>query len=109
MQRGAMPVAVAPGPNDAAVTQNWPQRDYRLNLRPARARRLSKAGRHWAPITRQRATREERHSGRTWPTYCNKAKCLPPGIDGMVRTVACSDRRCKWENEFLNRPFFEGL
>ena len=56
----------------SAVTQNWPQRDFRLNLRPARARRLSEAGRHWAPIARQRATRKERHSGLTWPTYCNK-------------------------------------
>ena len=53
---------------------NCPQRIYRLNLRPARARRLSKAGRHWAPIARQRATRKERHSGRTWPTYCNKPR-----------------------------------
>jgi hypothetical protein len=50
---------------------------YRLNLRPARARRLSKAGRHWAPIARQRATRKERHSGLAWPAYCNKPESLP--------------------------------
>jgi hypothetical protein len=87
-QYGAMPVAVAPGRNDAAATPNLPQSDVRLNLRPGRARRLSEAGRHWAPITRQRATREERQSGRTWPTYCNKPKRAPPVMDSMLRTVA---------------------
>jgi hypothetical protein len=65
-------VGIAPRPDDAAAMQYSPQRSYRLNLRPAKARRLSKAGRHWAPITRQRATRKARQSGRTWPTYCRK-------------------------------------
>ena len=75
---GAMPGGLAPGRNDAAATHNRPQRTFRLNLRPARARRLSEAGRHSAPITRQRATRKERHSGLTWPTYCNKANRRRP-------------------------------
>src|SRR6185437_13185581 len=74
---------------------NCPQLVYRLNLRPVRARRLSKVGRHWAPMIWQRATRMERHSGRTWPTYCNKPNWVPPYIDGLVRTVACSDRAVK--------------
>ena len=80
---------------------------FRLNLRPGRARRLSKAGRHWAPITRQRATRKERHSGLTWPTYCNKPNWAPPVIDGLVRTVAYGDRRCKAENGFSSDVFLE--
>ena len=93
MPHDAIHVAVAPDPNDAAAMRNLPQRDYRLNLRPARARRLSKAGRHWAPITRQRATRKARQSGRTWPTYCRKpnrrrastAWCaLSPGATAVV-------------------------
>ena len=92
---------IAPGADDAAAMHNLPQRDYRLNLRPARARRLSEAGRHWAPIARQRATREERHSGRTWPTYCNKPNWAPPVMDGMVRTVAHGDRAVKPKNVFL--------
>jgi len=69
---GAMPGGLAPGVKAAAATHYRPQRSFRLNLRPGRARRLSEAGRHWAPIARQRATREERHSGRTGPTYCKK-------------------------------------
>jgi len=72
LRHGAMPVAIAPGPDDAAAMHNLPQRTFRLDLRPGRARRLSEAGRHWAPITRQRATRKERHSGLAWPAYCNK-------------------------------------
>ena len=82
---------------------NCPQRVYRLNLRPVRARRLSKAGRHWAPMTWQRATRKERHSGRTWPTYCNKpnsgaarhrrhgAHCRPGDAAVKPKTVSRSD------------------
>ena len=69
---GAMPGGLAPGGKAAAATHNMPQRTFRLDLRPARARRLSKAGRHWAPMARQRATRKARHSGLAWPTYCNK-------------------------------------
>ena len=69
---GAMPGGLALGVKAAAATHNLPQRIFRLNLRPGRARRLSEAGRHWAPIARQRATRKERHSGLAWPTYCNK-------------------------------------
>ena len=80
---------------------NCPQRVYRLNLRPVRGRRLSEAGRHWAPIARQRATRKERHSGRTWPTYCNEPNWAPPVIGGLVRAVARGDSRCKAENVFL--------
>ena len=57
-------------------------------------------------MTRQRATRKERHSGRTWPTYCNKPNWAPPVIDGLVRTVARGDRRCKAENVFSMRTFF---
>jgi len=82
---------------------------YRLNLRPGRARRLSKAGRHWAPIARQRATRKERHSGRTGPTYCNKPNSEPPVIDGMERTVARGDSRCKAENVFSCGRFSQRL
>ena len=70
--RGAMPGGLAPPCKAAAATHNLPQRTFRLNLRPAKAYRLSEAGRRSAPIARQRATREERHSSRTWPTYCNK-------------------------------------
>jgi hypothetical protein len=70
----AVPGASAPRPDDPAAMHNLPQRDLRLNLRPGGARRLSEAGRHWAPIARQRATREERQSGLTWPTYCDKSK-----------------------------------
>jgi hypothetical protein len=33
--------------------------------------------RHWVPIVRQSATREEHHSGRMWPTNCNKPKWAP--------------------------------
>ena len=100
-------IAIAPGPDDAAAMHDLPQRDFRLNLRPGRARRLSKAGRHWAPITRQRATREERHSGRTWPTYCDKPRWAPPVMDGMGRTVAHGGRRRPAENEYLRLGFFE--
>jgi len=95
----AVPGAVARRPDDPAAMHNLPQRDFRLNLRPGGARRLSEAGRHWAPITRQRATREERQSGLAWPTYCNKPRGAPPDSDGMVRTVALGDGRCPPENE----------
>jgi hypothetical protein len=94
----AVPVAVAASPNDVAAVHNLPQRTFRLNLRPGRAHRLSEAGRHWAPIARQRATREERQSGLAWPTYCNKPKRAPPIMDGMGRTVALGDGRCPPEN-----------
>ena len=104
---GAVPGAIAPGSDDAAAMHILPQRDFRLNLRPGGARRLSKAGRHWAPITRQRATREVRHSGRTWPTYCNKPRWAPSVTDGMVRTVAQGDRRRTAENQHLHRRFFQ--
>ena len=86
--RRIKPGAIAPGSDEAAATNNRPQRIFRLNLRPGRARRLSEAGRHWAPIARQRATRKERHSGRTWPTYCNKPNSEAPVIGSLVRTVA---------------------
>ena len=39
---------------------------------------VSEAGRHWAPIARQRATVKARHSGLAWPTYCNKPKGRRP-------------------------------
>ena len=84
--------------SDVAAMHNLPQRTFRLNLRPGRAHRLSEAGRHWAPIARQRATREERQSGLAWPTYCNKPKRAPPIMDGMGRTVALGDGRCPPEN-----------
>jgi hypothetical protein len=68
-----------------------PQRDFRLNRRPGRARRLPEAGRHWAPIARQRATREERHSGRTWPTYCKEPNgCRPSGTACCVLSSAAT-------------------
>ena len=77
-RHGAISAALAPRQNNAAATQSRPQRSFRLNLRPGVARRLSEAGRHWAPIARQRATREERQSGRTGPTYCkNTNGCRP--------------------------------
>jgi hypothetical protein len=69
---GALPGRLVPGGRAAAATHNLPQRIFRLDLRPGRARRLSEAGRHWAPIARQRATRKARPSGLAWPTYCNK-------------------------------------
>ena len=106
LRHGAMPVAIAPRPDDVAATHNLPQRTTRLNLRPGRARRLSEAGRHWAPIARQRATREARHSGRTGPAYCNKPKWAPPVMDGMGRTVAPGDGRCTPEDEYLHLRFF---
>ncbi len=84
--RRAVPIAASP--NDVAAMHNLPLRSARLNLRPGRARRLSEAGRHWAPIARQRATREERHSGRTGPAYCYKPREAPSDLDGMGRTVA---------------------
>ena len=102
---GAMPGGLAPGVKAAAATHNLPQRIFRLNLRPWRARRLSGAGRHWAPIARQRATREERHSGLAWPAYFNKPKGAPPVMDGVGRTVAQSCRRRPPENEYLHRRF----
>ena len=64
--------------------------------------------RHSAPIARQRATRKARHSGLTWPTYCNKPKGAPPFMDGMGRTVARGGRRCIAEKEYLRLGFFEG-
>ena len=79
--------------------------DFRLNLKPRRARRLSEAGRHWAPIARQKATRKERQAGRMWPTYCYKSRSAPPGIDGLVHTVAWRDSRCKREDEFRTQHF----
>ena len=101
------PGAIAPGSDEAAATNHRPQRIFRRNLRPRRARRLSEAGRHWAPIARQRATRKARHSGLAWPTYCNKPKWAPPVMDGMGRTVAHGKRRCTAENQHLNLRFFE--
>ena len=86
--RGAMPGGLAPGGKAAATMHHPSQRNFRLDLRPGRACRFSEAGRHWAPITRQRATREVRHAGLAWPTYCNKPKRAPPVMDGMGRTVA---------------------
>jgi len=103
---GAMPGGLAPGGKAAAATHHLPQRTFRLDLRPARARRLSEAGRHWAPIARQRATRKARHSGLAWPTYCDKPKRAPSVMDGMVRTVAHGDRRCTPENQHLHLRFF---
>jgi hypothetical protein len=94
--------AIAIAPERTMLRQcKLPAAFYRLNLRPGRARRLSKAGRHWAPMTWQRATRKERPSGRTGPTYCNKPNSEPPVIDGMERTVARGDSRRKAENVFL--------
>jgi hypothetical protein len=81
----------------------------RLNLRPAWARRLSKAGRHSAPIARQRATRKARHSGLTWPTYCNKPKGAPPFMDGMGRTAPDGGSRCPPKKDQLGLRFFEWL
>ena len=103
---GAMPGGLAPGGKAAAATHHLPQRIFRLDLRPRRARRLSKAGRHWAPIARQRATRKARHSGLAWPTYCNKPKRAPPVMDGMGRTLAHGGRRRPPENEYLRLGFF---
>jgi hypothetical protein len=105
----AVPVAVAASLNDVAAIHNLPQRTFRLNLRPGRAHRLSEAGRHWAPTTRQRATREERQSGLAWPTYCNKPRGAPPDLDGIGRTVALGDRRCIAENQHLYLRVFERL
>ena len=85
---GAMPGGLAPGGKAAAATHHPSQRIFRLDLRPGRARRLPEAGRHWAPMARQRATRKARHSGLAWPTYCNKSKGAPPVMGGMGRTVA---------------------
>ena len=82
---------------------------YRLNLRPGRARRLSKAGRHWAPIARQRATRKERHSGLAWPTYCNKPNLEPPFIDGVKRTIAGGEHAVKPKTVSRADVFLEGL
>ena len=89
------------------LRRNLSQHDYRLNLRPGKARRLSKAGRHWAPIARQRATRKARHSGLAWPTYCNKPKGAPPVMDGMGRTLAHGGRRRPPEKEHLCLGFFQ--
>ena len=89
------------------LRRNLSQHDYRLNLRPARVRRLSKVGRHWAPMTRQRATRKARHSGLAWPTYCDKPRRAPPVMDDMLRTVAPGDRRCIAENQHLYLRVFE--
>ena len=104
MSHRAVPVAASR--NDVAAMHNLPLRNARLNLRPGRARRLSEAGRHWAPTTRQRATREERHSGRTGPAYCNKARQAPPVIDGIGCTVALGDGRRPPENVQLHLRFF---
>jgi len=101
------PGAIAPGSDEAAATNNRPQRNFQLNLRPGRARRLSEAGRHWAPMARQRATRKGRHSGLAWPTYCNKPKRAPPVMDGIGRTVAHGKRRCTAENQHLHLRVFE--
>jgi hypothetical protein len=109
MRHGAISPALAPRHNNAAATQNPSQRDYRLSLRPGRARRLSKAGRHWAPIARQRATREERHSGGTWPTYYKKPNWAPPGIDGSVRTVAAPPAAVKPKTFSRADVFLDGL
>jgi len=105
---GAMPGGLAPGGEAAAATHNLPQRIFRLDLRPGRARRFSEAGRHWAPITRQRATREARHSGLAWPTYCNKPRRAPSVMDGMGRTVAHGGRRRPLEKEYLRLGFCKG-
>ena len=102
---GAVPGAIAPGPDDAAAMHNLPQRDFRLNLRPGGARRLSEAGRRWAPITRQRATREERHTGLAWPTYCDKPKWAPSVMGGILRTVAHGDRRRTAETQHSHLRF----
>ena len=109
VQHGAMPVAIAPRRNDAAVTQNLSQRDYRLSLRPVRARRLSKAGRHWAPIARQRATRKERHSGRTWPTYCNKPNGRRPSSTAWCALSPPATAAVKPKTFFRSDVFLEGL
>jgi hypothetical protein len=85
---GAMPGGLAPGGKAAAAMHHPPQRNFRLDLRPGGPSRLSEAGRHWAPIARQRATGKARHSGLAWPTYCNKPKGAPPIMDGMGPTVA---------------------
>jgi hypothetical protein len=58
-------------------------------------------------MARQRATRQVRHAGLAWPTYCNKPKRAPPVMDGMERTVAYGDRRRKAENQHLHLRVFE--
>ena len=112
MRHGAISAALAPRQNNAAATQNPSQRDYRLSLRPARARRLSKAGRHWAPMTRQGATRKERHSGLAWPTSCNKPNGRRPswtawGALSLTAAGAVHRKRnvCVWDFSGAgNRP-----
>lgn len=96
--------AIAPGRTKVRCCK-LPAAFYRLNLRPVRARRLSKAGRHWAPIARQMATRKERHSGRTGPTYCDKPNWVPP----YRRLGAhCHPQRPRWSSRkrFLDQTLF---
>ena len=121
MRHGAISAALAPRQNNAAATQNPSQRDYRLSLRPARARRLSKAGRHWAPIARQRATRKARHSGPAWPAYCNKSigrrpswtawGALSPRATGAVQRktniCACGFPRARNQPLAVSAPLLE--
>ena len=101
---GAMLVAIAPGRTmlrQCKLTAAF----YRLNLRPVRARRLSKAGRHWAPIARQRATREERQSGRTWPTYCNKPNWVPPSSTAWCALSPSATAAVKPKTVFRSERF----
>jgi len=106
---GAMPGGLAPGPDDAAAMHNLPQRTFRLDPKPGRARRLSEAGRHWAPIARQRATRKERHSGLAWPAYCNKPNGRRPswtasGALSPRATVAVQQKRNTYVCGFFKGP-----
>ena len=56
-----------------------------------RAHRLAEAERHWPPIVRQRATREERHSGRIGPPHYKKPKWALAAIDGSVHLSLTSN------------------
>ena len=97
---GAIVVAVAPDPGccgNAKPAVAW----LLKTSGPARAGQLSKAGRHWTPIARQRATRKERHSGLTGPTYCNKPNWAPPSSTACCALSPGATAAIKPKTRFL--------
>jgi hypothetical protein len=56
-------------------------------------------------MARQRATRQGRHSGRTWPTYRNKSSSEPSSLDGVAHTIARGDDEAKPKTDSCARHF----
>jgi hypothetical protein len=100
LPRGARPVAGAPGQHTTAVTHNCSSATFDSTSGPggpAGFQRQDGIGRRL--LGKGRRVRSVIPAGRGQRTAKNK--WAPPIMDGMLRTVARSDRRCTPENQHL--------